>query len=95
MLLWGGSHPPRHPKIADLKVAGTVHQQVGWLNVSVQHIRRVDELKSSAKLVHKVPPMLFRQRLLRMDDPGSKRVESVSEKSQAGEVPSACKVGLK
>jgi hypothetical protein len=40
------------PKVADADLAALVNEDVGWLDVAVEHIRRVQELQGAQEIVH-------------------------------------------
>lgn len=54
---------PCEAKVANLQVTCRVEEQVRWLQVSVQHIRRVHVLESLENLVQKVLDMVVCERL--------------------------------
>ena len=50
VVVLGVGHP-RQPEVADLEVTGGVEQEVGGLEVPVQHVGRVDVLEAPGELV--------------------------------------------
>lgn len=56
-------HDAGQPKVPDLHYqVFCVNKQVGRLEVTVQHIGRVDVLEAPEELVHEEPGMIFRQK---------------------------------
>mmetsp|Transcript_12581 Transcript_12581/g.33595 ORF Transcript_12581/g.33595 Transcript_12581/m.33595 type:complete len:272 (+) Transcript_12581:667-1482(+) len=69
----------REAEVADLEVAVLVHQQVRWLQVSVDNAGAVQVYQATKYLVHKVLVMLLCERLLGVDDPVKVRLHQVSD----------------
>ncbi len=63
-----GVHDTGESKVPDFQYQVlSVDEEVGRLQVSVKHIRRVDVFESSQQLVHEQPCMILRQQALLQD----------------------------
>mmetsp|Transcript_12513 Transcript_12513/g.31213 ORF Transcript_12513/g.31213 Transcript_12513/m.31213 type:complete len:241 (+) Transcript_12513:871-1593(+) len=68
----------RQAEVGDLQVAIGVEQQVGRLQVSMDHVGRVHVLQPTQDLIDKPLAMVFRERLWRADDAMHVRVHDVA-----------------
>mmetsp|Transcript_10913 Transcript_10913/g.27526 ORF Transcript_10913/g.27526 Transcript_10913/m.27526 type:complete len:305 (+) Transcript_10913:506-1420(+) len=59
---------PGETKVADFQVTVRVQEQVGWLEISVEHVRRVDVLEAPEQLVDEVLAVLVAERLRGAND---------------------------
>ena len=55
-MLWHGSS---HSEVTDLDLALIIHENIGWLQVSVNDIGRVHEVYSTEQIVHNVFEMIL------------------------------------